>query len=175
MEKKELTVKQKQKRFRVLQYTFFGSEFIAILTPFIIMGLVNADEWFKTDEGWKIGLGGALALALMGIAVFLVTKKKDDESKFSGGWITLLVGWFAVAFIFILLADIMDQIATIMLFGGIGLATAFGLDLTSKEMKKRADLYRDAIGEVNKDTLKERIEKEVEEEKKKVRIKVINK
>lgn len=175
MEKKELTVAQKQKKYRVLQYTCLGGEFVSTLTPYIILGIVHKDEWFTSSDGWKIGLGGALALALMGIAVFLVTKKKEEENKTTNGWITLIVGFAAVAFIFVLLANIMDQIATIMLFGLIGLVGAFGLDLTSKHFKVLADEYKAAIGEVQKETLKEKIQKEVEEEKKKVRIKVVNK
>ena len=173
---KKLTVAQKQKGYRIAQYTCLGSEFVSTLTPFIILGAVNADKWFKSEDGWKIGLGGALALALMGIAVFLVTAKKEKESKVTDGWITLLVGWFAVAFIFVLLANIMDQIATIMFIGGIGLVGAFGLDITSKQMKKKADVYKEVLGDVNKDRLKEQAEREYNEEKKeKVKIKVVNK
>lgn len=173
---KKLTATQKQRRYRALQYTCFGGEFVSVLTPFIILGAANADEWFVSEDGWKVGLGGALALALMGIAVFLVTKKKEKESEFTNGWITLMVGWFAVTFIFILLANIMDQIAVIMLWGGLGLCGAFGLDMTSKHFKKMADIYKDAIGEVKTDKLKEQIQQEVEEEKKqKVKIKVVNK
>lgn len=172
---RELTATQKQKKYRTLQYTCVGGEFISVITPFVILGAVNADEWFKSSDGWKVGLGGTLALALMGIAVFLVSKKKEDESKITNGWIAFLVGWFAVAFIFVLLANIMDQIATIMLFGGIGLLGAFGLDLTSKNFKTKADLYKEAIGNVKKDNLKEQIQREVAEEKQKVKIKVVNK
>lgn len=170
---KKLTTRQKQKKYRTLQYTCVGGEFISVLTPFIILGVVNADKWFKSSDGWKVGLGGALALALMGIAVFLVSYKKEKDNKITNGWITLIVGWFAVTFVFILLANIMDQIATIMLFGGIGLCGAFGLDLISKSFKTKADLYKEAIGEVTKDKLKEQIAQEVEEEKRKVKIKVI--
>lgn len=170
---KKLTTRQKQKKYRTLQYTCVGGEFISVLTPFIILGAVNADKWFKSSDGWKVGLGGALALALMGIAVFLVSYKKEKDNKITNGWITLIVGWFAVTFVFILLANIMDQIATIMLFGGIGLCGAFGLDLISKSFKTKADLYKEAIGEVTKDKLKEQIAQEVEEEKRKVKIKVI--
>ena len=170
---KKLTTRQKQKKYRTLQYTCVGGEFISVLTPFIILGVVNADKWFKSSDGWKVGLGGSLALALMGIAVFLVSYKKEKDNKITNGWITLIVGWFAVTFVFILLANIMDQIATIMLFGGIGLCGAFGLDLISKSFKTKADLYKEAIGEVTKDKLKEHIAQEVEEEKRKVKIKVI--
>ena len=172
---KQMSVAKKQKTYRTLQYTCVGGEVISVLTPFIILGAVNADTWFKSSEGWKVGLGGSLALALMGIAIFLVTAKKEKESKVTNGWLTLIVGWFAVAFIFVLLANIIDQIATIMLFGGIGLVVAFGLDIVSKSFKTKADLYKEAIGEVKKDKLKEQIEKEVEEEKLRVKVKVINK
>ena len=173
---KKMTVAQKQKGYRTLQYTCVGGEFLSALTPFIVLGITHADTWFTSEGGWKIGLGGALALALVGIAVFLVTKKKESENEFTNGWITLIVGWFAVAFIFVLLANIIDQIAVIMLWGGLGLLGAFGLDITSRHFKKVADTYKELIGEVKGDNLKEQIKKEIEEEKKtKVKIKVVNK
>ena len=124
---KKITTQMLQTRYRALQYTTFASEFVSIFTPFIIMGLVNYEEWFTTEEGWKVGLGGTLALALMGIATFMVAKKK--EGKTTNGYISLVVGWFAVAFIFMLLANILQQITTIMIFGGLGLLGAFGLDM----------------------------------------------
>jgi hypothetical protein len=133
------------------------------------MGIINFDEWFMTEEGWKVGLGGTLALALLGMAVFLFTKKKEDNT-ITNGYITLILGWFAVTFIFMLLASLMEQISTIMFFGGLGLLGAFGLDLGSKDMKKKADLYKEVRAEVYKDTLKDDIRREVEEEKKRVPI-----
>lgn len=157
MAKKTLTAQQKQTKYRALQYTTFASEFISIFTPFIVLGCVNAKEWFYNENGWKVGLGGTLALALMGIAVFLVTKKKEDE-KITGGYITLIVGWFAVAFIFMLLADIMSQITTIMMFGGIGLLGAFGLDIASKDFKVKADAYKQAIQKAKENVIKEDVE-----------------
>ena len=160
MAKKQLTAKQKQTKYRALQYTTFFSEFLAIFTPFIVMGCVNAQEWFYNEEGWKVGLGGTLALALMGIAVFLVTKKKEDD-KITGGYITLIVGWFAVAFIFMLLADIMSKITTIMMFGGLGLLTAFGLDIASKDFKLKADKYKETIQKAKQEVLKEEVESEL--------------
>ena len=171
--KKQLTVKQKKNKYRGLQYTTFVGEFISILTPFIVMGAVNAQDWFYQEEGWKVGLGGTLALALMGICVFLVTKKKEDD-KITSGYITLIVGWFAVAFIFMLLSSIMEQITTIMMFGGLGLLGAFGLDMTSKNFKAKADAYKKALEKVDQETLEDKIRQEVleEQEKKTVKIKI---
>ena len=162
MEKKtkQLTATQQKNKYRALQYTTFVGEFVSILTPFIVMGCVNAKEWFYNEEGWKVGLGGTLALALMGIAVFMVTKKKEDD-KITSGYITLIVGWFAVAFIFMLLASIMEQITTIMMFGGLGLLCAFGLDMTSKNFKAKADLYTNAIKGAKDKVLKEQVEEQI--------------
>lgn len=150
------TAKQMQTKYRALQYSTFVGEFVAIITPFIIMGAVNADEWFKSDEGWKVGLGGALALALMGVAVFLVTRQKED-AKITNGFITLIVGWFLVAFIFLMLASIMEQITTIMFFGGLGLLAAFGLDIASKSFKEKALLYKTTIQKAKEKKLEEEV------------------
>ena len=164
MEKKQQTLTQKKNKYRALQYTTFIGEFISIMTPFIVLGCVNAQEWFYSEDGWKVGLGGTLALALLGIAVFLVTKQKEDtNNKITGGYVTLIVGWFAVTFIFILLADIMDQIATIMIFGGLGLLGAFGLDMTSKSFKLKADKYKETIDKGKEQMLQEQFVKENKE------------
>jgi len=164
--KKPLTVKQKQQRYRRLQYTCVGGELVSVLTPFITLGALNYDKWFMTVDGWKVGIGGGLALALMGIAVLLFTKKKEDKS-ITNGWITLIIGWFAVAFIFVLLNSIIHEIATIMLWGGLGLIGAFGLDLESQNLKKKADTLKEVLKDVEKDTFKEEAKRELEKELKK--------
>lgn len=162
MEKKPLTATQKKNKYRALQYVTFGSEFLSIITPFIAMGIVNHEEWFYQEDGWKIGLGGSLALALMGIAVFLVSKKKEENSKITNGYISLIVGWFAVAFIFMLLADIMSQMSMIMLFGGIGLCGAFGLDIASKDFKTKADAYKEVIKKAKQNVIQQEVEKDLQ-------------
>ena len=159
MAKKPLTAKQKQNKYRALQYSTFVGEFVSIILPFVIIGAVNYEDWFVSESGWKVGLGGTLALALLGIAVLLVTKKKEDE-KITSGYITLIIGWFAVAFIFVLLADIIEQIAMIMFFGGIGILGAFGLDMTSKNFKAKADLYKSAIAKAKTENLEEELKQE---------------
>lgn len=162
MEKKPLTATQKKNKYRALQYVTFGSEFLSIITPFIAMGIVNHEEWFYQEDGWKIGLGGSLALALMGIAVFLVSKKKEENSKVTNGYTLLIVGWFAVAFIFMLLADIMSQMSMIMLFGGIGLCGAFGLDIASKDFKAKADAYKEVIKKAKQNVIQQEVEKDLQ-------------
>lgn len=163
--KKELTASQKQRKYRTFQYLSFGGEIVSILTPFIVLGIVNYEEWFVSEQGWQVGLGGSLALALLGIATFLFTKKKENEDgSVTNGWITMIIGWFAVAFIFYLLGSIINQIATIMFFGGMGLLGAFGLDMVSKNQKAKADAYKEALKEVKKEDIKEEAKREVRKE-----------
>lgn len=160
----ELTATQKKNRYRGYQYLAFGGEILSVLTPYIVLGAVNFDAWFTNNpEGWKVGLGGSLALALCGIATFLVSKKKEDE-KITNGFIALIVGWFMVAFIFMLLASIMNEIATIMFYGGLGLMGAFGLDMVSKSNKNKADMYKEAIKKVRGEKMEDEVRKEIEQE-----------
>lgn len=163
-QKKPLTTKQQQTKHRALQYTAIGGMFGSILTPFIILGAINFEDWFKTEGGWKIGLGATLGMAVVGIAVFLVTKKKEKESKVTDGWITFIVCWLAVAFIAELFESIYSQIFEIMMWTGLGLCGAFGLDLVSKDQKRKADTIKEVRNETEKDSFKERIKKEYEKE-----------
>lgn len=162
--KKQLTATQKKKKYRAIQKASFAGEFVSIATPYIVMGAINFDEWFKVQDGWKIGLGGAMAMALLGLAVFIITKKKEDKDSKTGGYITLLLGWLAVAFVFVLLANILYQIATIMFFGAIGIAGALGLEIVSKNYEIKADMYEQAIKEAKLTVAKEDAYKQIQEE-----------
>lgn len=165
MEKKPLTTKQTQMKYRALQYTAVGGMFASIITPFVILGIIHADEWFvQNDGGWKIGLGATLGLAVVGIAIFLVTKKKEQESKVTNGWITLIVMWFAIAFMTKLFANIYEEIFGIMMWTGLGLCSAFGLDIIARKNKETADAYKEARAELKQETIKEKAKREVEKE-----------
>lgn len=168
-EKKQLTTKQQQTKYRALQYTAIGGMFASILAPFIVLGIIHFDDWFKSEGGWKIGLGATLGLAVVGIAIFLVTAKKEKESKVTDGWITLLVLWFAIAFIVKLVAEIYDAIFGIMMWTGLGLASAFGLDMVAKSNKNKADAYKEARASVKEESIKEKAKREVEAEQREER------
>jgi uncharacterized OsmC-like protein len=49
---------------------------------------------------------------------------------------------------------------------GLGLCSAFGLDMVAKQMKKKADAYKDARAKVKEETIEQQARKEVEEEQK---------
>lgn len=162
------TIKQKKNKYRALQYTFTAGEYVSVATPYAVMAAINKDEWFVYNpEPWKIGLGGTLGLALMALSVFLVTKKKENN-KLTDGMIGLVVGWYAVAFVFFLLAKINMEIYTIMFYGGFGLLGALGLNVGSKNFENKANKMKNAIvdAQAEKDKEQARYELDIEEEKK---------
>lgn len=159
--KKPKTIKQQKNKERVIQYSLFASEFAVLPIPYFIMGAVNYEEWFvKNPNSWQIGLGGSIAMALMAIMVLLVSKQKENK-ELTGGYVALIIGWYAFAFVFMLLSQIMYEIYKIMMIGGTGMLAAFGLDTGSKYFKNKADRHKLAISEATKELDKEQAKEEM--------------
>lgn len=159
-EKKELTTIQKQKRYRVIEKTTFYSEFLAICMPYLVMCGINFDEWFRTTEGWKVGLGGGLAIIFMCITILSIKNTEKENKSRVRSYIQLLLKWLAFAFIFFLLADIIDQIATIMFFGALGIAGALGLDITSTNYGEMANMYNVSRKKIKQEKIEEEVRQE---------------
>lgn len=144
-EKKPLTIKQQAKKERKISRLLFASEFVAIPTPFIIMGGVNFNEWFiNNPEGWRIGLGGGIGIALMSFVALMVALKKENKDL-TGGYLAIIFGYYMLGFIAMLLAEILTQIYQIIFITGTGLIGAMGLDIASKKEKAKADKHFKAI------------------------------
>jgi len=160
--KKELTPTQKYKRYKKIQYFCFGGEFLSVLAPFITIGIVNYEEYFVEFNGTRMSIACVLACSIMGIATWLVSKK-----KFSNSFITLIVGWAAVTLIFFLLGKIINDIAWIMLFGLIGILGAYGLDIASAKANDKATKVKEGIELAQKEEVRDAYKEE-----KKVKVKV---
>ena len=166
--KKELNATQTKNKYRAIQYTCVGGQFVSILAPYVVIGAINFDEYFVYNtEGWKVGTGGTMALALMGFAVWAIGKKKDEKSEYTQGYLSLGLIWLAVAFLFFMLSSILGDLAMIMLCGSLGIFGALGLQVASTAAKKKADTYQEAIKEVSKDDAKEKAKKEAMEKARK--------
>ena len=166
---KEKTPKQIKRQYTNISRACFAGEFLAIMAPFIGVGLANYQEYFIEYDGTRMSLACALAFITMGVAVWLVSKKKFENS-----FVALIIGWVVVDGILFLLGRIINDLAYIMLFGLIGLLGAYGLDLGSKAAKAKADKYSDAMELAEKELIAEahKVSIEAEKERKiKVRIK----
>ena len=160
------TPKDQQRKYKRISRLCFGGEFLSVATPFVTMALANYREYFVEYDGVKMSLACIIALAVMGVAIFLVSKKKFDNS-----FITLVVGWAVVDGIFFLMGRIINDIAYIMLFGLIGLLGAAGLDFASKKANEKAQAYTDGIKAAEQAMIAEAHKAYIEEKKIKVKIK----
>lgn len=174
-EKKQLTTKQQKRRYTTYKYLLICGEYVSALLPYGIMAIVNREEWFVLNpEPWKVGLGGSIGLVLVALSMFLITKRRDNE-KLTNGMIAAVLFWYAVTFVFFLLAQINMEIYKIMSYGGLGLIAALGLEVGSKYFDKKAKDLGKAMEQAQtnlqtEQATKEILESEHKKDKKKVAI-----
>ena len=156
---KERTPTQKLKRYKRISRLCFAGEFVSTATPFVALGIAN----FVHYNGTKMSIACFLAMAVMGLAVWLVAKK-----KFTNSFITLVLGWATFTIIFYLLGEIITDLAFIMACGLLGIMGAAGLDIGSKSALKKAEEVQKGINKAKE----EMIADEYKEEKKyKIKVK----
>lgn len=164
-EKKALTVKQKYKKQLGIARALKIAEYPTVALPFGILAIVNADTWFvENTSSWKIGIGGTIAVALVVIATILLgknnTPKKEQEENPNAKMIWFLLGWYAIAFLFLLIAEINMEIYKIMMISGSGIAGALGLNIGSNVMLKKANKTKSAMELAELELEKEQAKKE---------------
>ena len=168
--KKELTIKEQKNRYRKFQFLSWIGEFAVVPIPFVTLMIVNRDKWFPNPEvGTRVGIGGGLAIGLMLLATFLVTRDKQSKNK---GYISIMLSWALVAVIATLIRDILDELVYIMWFGMIGIGAGFGLDLSRQHFKKKADQKLASINKAKEELDKENAKEQIMEENQKVKVRI---
>ena len=155
----EKTPKKLKKKYTTIQYSCFALEFVSVAAPFIAIGIANYDKYFVQYDGTKMSISFIMALAVMGFAIWGITKKKLENS-----FATLLVGWATFAFIFQMMGQMITDLATIMWFGLIGLAGSYGLDEASKSMAKKKERVIKAMENAEDEKDKEQYAQEMKDE-----------
>lgn len=167
-EKKNRTPTEQKRYYKRLQWGLFAGEYVSLIAPFLTIGIVNFQEYFIEYDGVKMSLAAVISFAVMGLAVWLVSKEKFENS-----FIAFIVGWAIVDGIFWLMGTVINDIAKIMLFGLIGLLGAYGLDIGSKRMKKKANKIQEGIDQAKKESIAKQYHEEVEQkETKKIKVKI---
>lgn len=160
--KKQKTLTEQYKAHKRNSKILYASKPIATMTPLAITMGVKGSEWFGTD--WKVATGGTIAIIIMGISALLVGKKTEDKT-ITNTWITLVIGWYAVAFIFMLLGQIMNEIWWVMLVAGTGMLASAGIDYAEKDQIAKADKLKKAVDKAEEETLTEQAKEEIKQER----------
>lgn len=158
------TLSQQKRTLKGWKWTCFIGEFVSAFTPFVVIGLANYDKYFVEYDGSKMSIALFMALGLMGFVVWAITKKKLENN-----FITFLIGWVVVAFIFTMLGELITDISTIMWFGAIGIAGTCGLMEGEKALEKKIKVIDEVQQQANKEI---QVEQAKEEIVKKVKVKV---
>lgn len=164
----EKTPTQLKKKYRAIQYSCFAGEFLSVAAPFIAIGAVNYNKYFVEYDGAKMSISFIMAMAVMGFAIWGISKKKLQNS-----FVSMIIIWATMAFIFTMLGQMITDLAYIMWFGLIGIVGAYGLDIGSNAAKKKKDKIIEAQNEADKQDMVEAVKQEKQE--KKIKVKVIKK
>lgn len=165
MANKQLTTKQKIKKYRAIQWGTFAGQYVAIATPYVVLGIVHWDEWFTSNpDGYKVGIGGAIALALISVITLLVTNAKKEDMKINM-YIPLILGWLMGATIMHLLGSIILEISELMYITATGLVGALGIDIVSSNAKKQKEHFMKSLSVANEELDKEQARIEIQQEK----------
>lgn len=140
MAKKQKTIKQQANTYRNIKFGCLGAEFLSAIAPFVAIGIANRDTWFVNYNGTQISIALYLALAFMGIAIYGITTKKLENTYFG-----FIMKWTIVAIIFTLMGQIINDIATIMWYGLIGLLGSQGFELGARKAKSKQQKLLNAI------------------------------
>ena len=133
----ELTSVEKYKRLRNTGYSFKAAKWVSILSPYLVIGIVNFNDYFTEYNGVKMSIGCVLALIVAGIAIANETK---ENKKVNG-----LVGW-AIAFALVyLMQSILNDLLLIVGCGLLGQLVGAGFDIGANTELEKATLYKEAL------------------------------
>ena len=135
--------------------------------PFIAIGIANFNEYFIEYDGIKMSIASIMAAAVMGLAIWLVSKKKLENT-----YISLLIAWATATAILFLIDQIVYDLKYIMLFGLIGLIGATVLDKGSEKAEEKAERIQKGIDAGDEQRTKEAYLQELKEKEDKKTIKV---
>ena len=138
--KNEITPIEKFKKTRNSGYALKGAKWVSILSPYIVIGAINFEEYFTEVNGVKMSLGCTLALIVAGISIYNETKANGENKKING-----IVGWavaFALAY---LLQSILSDLVLILGAGLIGQMVGAGFDLGANAQLTKANIYKESL------------------------------
>lgn len=132
----QLNPAEKYVRLRNQGYTCLTMKWVSILSPYLVIGIVNFEDYFAEADGVKMSLGCVLAMIVAGISIFNETK---ENKKING-----IVAWavaFALIFFF---QSLLQDLLLIVGCGLIGQIVGAGFELGANAQLEKANIYRNA-------------------------------
>lgn len=116
---------------------FMVGKWMSIITPFIVVGAINFNDYFTEVNGVKVSFGCMLAMLVAGVSIY--NESRNSEKRISG-----LVGWaIAIALVW-LLNSILQDLLIILLAGFAGQLVGKGFDIAYETQNDLYKIYKNA-------------------------------
>lgn len=143
------------KHLKKIEKLLFAGEIGSVIAPFIVLSIVNFDEYFVQQEGWRMSLTFAMLAGATVISVMLMAKQKLKLSLGSA-----LSGLVIADVICFLLGQLITDLAYILLYVIIGFVVALVLNIKREKELEEINLINEGIKDAKKDSVKEQYKKE---------------
>ena len=132
-DKKELTSFEKFRKFRKAGYTCLAMKWVSILSPYLIIGADNFEDYFQEASGFKMSVGCILAVTVAGITI---ANEAKENKKISG-----LAGWIIAFALVVCFQSILQDLVLIVGCGLVGQIAGACFKLGSEINLEKAALY----------------------------------
>ena len=113
-----------------------AGKWMSIISPFVIIGAVNFNDYFTEANGVKMSLGCTLACFVAGVAIFNESK---DNKKING-----LVGWAIAIALCWLLSSILQDLLLILTAGFCGQLVGKGFEIAEDVQVEQYNIFNQA-------------------------------
>lgn len=139
MAKKEKTTLELYKSYKHKKFGCLIAKWISIITPYVVIGAVNFNEYFTEYNGVKMSFGCVLACLVGGFAIFNEVKETDKKTANVIKWAIA----FGLVYFF---SSILQDLVLIIGCGLAGQVVGTGFELGAENFKDKQDiLYKATI------------------------------
>lgn len=129
----EKTTLELYKSFKTRKFTCLIGKWLSIISPFVVIGIVNFNEYFVEYNGTRMSIGCILAALVAGVAIY--NEAKENNKKTAN-----VVKW-AIAFgLVYFFSAILQDLVLIVGCGFAGQVVGTGFELGYENYKDKLDL-----------------------------------
>lgn len=138
MAKENKTTLELYKSFKHRKFACLLGKWISIISPFVVIGIVNFNEYFVQYDGVKMSLGCILAAFVAGFAIFNEVKETNKKTANVVKWAIA----FGLVYFF---SAILQDLVLIVGCGTAGQVVGTGFKLGYENYNDKIDIMSKAI------------------------------
>lgn len=137
------------KSFKHKKFACLIGKWLSVISPFIVIGIVNFNDYFTEYNGYRLSIGCVLAMLVGGYAIYCQARDVDKK-------VASVIKWgiaFGLVYFF---SSILQDLVLIVGCGFAGQVVGAGFDIGFDIYKEKTDLVYKAS--INSKAMKEKEE-----------------